>query len=122
MAEIAGEKCGIIKPNVPVISQSQPAEALAVIERIAHERNAPLTMVGRHWRWNAGAVSLVKQSFEVKKVSQVRSKDRPFVNDLEGWYEITLLGKHQIENAATVIATIDAAIGNFEIRPKENAR
>lgn len=107
LAEIAGEKCGIIKPNVPVVSQSQSAEALAVIERIAHERNAPLTMVGRHWRWNAGAVSLVKQSFEVKKVSQVRSKDRPFVNDLEGWYESALLGKHQIENATTVIATID---------------
>lgn len=107
LAEIAAEKCGIIKPGVPVISQSQPAEALAVIERIAHERNAPLTMVGRHWRWNAGAVSLVKQSFEVKKVSQVRSKDRPFVNDLEGWYESALLGKHQIENATTVIATID---------------
>lgn len=107
LAEIAGEKCGIIKPGVPVISQSQPAEALAVIERIAHERNAPLTMVGRHWRWNAGAVSLIKQSFEVKKVSQVRSKDRPFVNDLEGWYESALLGKHQIENATAVIATID---------------
>jgi dihydrofolate synthase/folylpolyglutamate synthase len=107
LAEIAGEKCGIIKPGVPVISQSQAAEALAVIERSAHERHAPFTMVGRHWRWNAGAVSLVKQAFEVKKVSQVRSKDRPFVNDLEGWYESALLGKHQIENATTVIATID---------------
>jgi dihydrofolate synthase/folylpolyglutamate synthase len=107
LAEITGEKAGIIKPNVPVISQSQAGEALAVIERIAHERNAPLTIVGRHWRWNAGAVSLIKQSFEVKKVSQVRSKDRPFVNDLEGWYESALLGKHQIENATTVIAAID---------------
>jgi len=107
LADIAGEKGGIIKDGVPVISQSQAPEAMAVIERIAHERNSPLTVVGRHWRWTAGTVSLVKQSFEIKKVAQVRSKERPFVNDLEGWYEITLLGKHQIENAATVIAAFD---------------
>ena len=108
LTEIATEKCGIIKDGVPLISQSQPAEALVVIERIAHERNAPLTVVGRQWRWTAGPTSLVKQSFEIKKVAQVRSKNQPFVNDFEGWYELTLLGKHQIENAATVIATFDA--------------
>ncbi len=107
LSEIATEKCGIIKPGVPVISQTQPAAAMSVIERIAHERNAALTVVGRHWRRHAGPVSLIKQTFEVKKVAQVRSKDRPFVNDLEGWYEITLHGQHQIENAATVIATVD---------------
>ena len=108
LAEIAAEKCGIIKDSVPIISQSQPGEVLAVIERIAHERNAPLAVVGRHWRWTAGPMMLEKQSFEIKKVAQVRSKNKPFVNDLEGWYDITLLGKHQIENAATVITTFDA--------------
>jgi dihydrofolate synthase/folylpolyglutamate synthase len=108
LTEIATEKCGIIKPGVPVISQTQPGAAMAVIEQIAHERNAPLTIIGRHWRWTAGPVALIKQAFEVKKVSQVRSKQKPFVNDLEGWYEIALLGKHQLENATTVIATVDA--------------
>ncbi|MFN4293594.1 MAG: bifunctional folylpolyglutamate synthase/dihydrofolate synthase [Thermoflexales bacterium] len=107
LSEIAAEKAGIIKPGVPVISQSQPAAAMAVIERTAQERGAPLTVVGRHWRWTPGPFSLVKQSFEVKKVSLVRSKEKPFINDLEGWYEIALLGKHQLENATTVIATID---------------
>jgi len=112
LTEIATEKCGIIKPGVPVVSQSQPAAAMTVIEQTAHERNAPLTIVGRHWRWTAGPTesaqgSLIKQAFEVKKVSQIRSKEKPFVNDLEGWYEIALLGKHQLENATTVIATVD---------------
>ncbi|MCS7057260.1 MAG: bifunctional folylpolyglutamate synthase/dihydrofolate synthase, partial [Thermoflexales bacterium] len=107
LSEIAAEKAGIIKPGVPVISQAQPAAAMAVIEQVAHERGAPLTVIGRHWRWTPGPFSLIKQSFEVKKVSLVRSREKPFVNDLEGWYEIALLGKHQIENAATVIATID---------------
>jgi dihydrofolate synthase/folylpolyglutamate synthase len=107
LAAIASEKAGIIKPGVPVVSQSQPAEAMAVIERIAHERGSPLTAIGRHWRWTAGPFSLTKQSFEIKQVSLIRSKDRPFVNDLEGWYEIPLLGKHQIENAVTAIVAID---------------
>lgn len=108
LAEIAREKSGIIKEGVPVVSQSQLAGAMAVIEQIAHERNAPLTIVGRHWRWTAGPTSLIKQTFEVKQVARIRSKDRPFVNDLEGWYEIPLLGKHQMDNATTVIATLDA--------------
>lgn len=107
LSAIAAEKCGIIKPGVPVVSQSQPAAAMAVIEETAREQTAPLTVVGRHWRWTAGAASLAKQSFDIKKVSQVRSKDRPYVNDLEGLYEIALLGKHQIENAATAVAAID---------------
>jgi dihydrofolate synthase/folylpolyglutamate synthase len=107
LSAIAAEKCGIIKPGVPAVSQSQPAAAIAVIEQVAREQAAPLTVVGRHWRWTAGPASLAKQAFDIKKVSQVRSKDRPYVNDLEGLYEISLLGKHQIENAATTVATID---------------
>jgi dihydrofolate synthase / folylpolyglutamate synthase len=107
LAQIAAEKAGIIKFGVPVVSQSQPLEATTVLERIAHERSAPLVMLGRHWRWTPGATSLNKQTFEVKQVARVRSKEHPFVNDLEGWYEIQLLGKHQADNATTVIATMD---------------
>ncbi len=107
LQEIAAEKAGIIKFGVPVVSQSQLPEAMAVIEQAARERRAPLTVVGRHWRWSPGTVSLVKQSFEVKKVSQVRTDEHPFVNSLEGWYEIPCLGRHQIENATTAIAVLD---------------
>ncbi|MCS7059691.1 MAG: folylpolyglutamate synthase/dihydrofolate synthase family protein [Anaerolineae bacterium] len=107
LAEIAAEKAGIIKPGVPVVSQQQATEAMAVIERTAHERNAPLAMLGRHWRWTPGLTTLEKQTFEVKQVARVRSNERPYVNDLEGWYETTLLGKHQCENATTAIAALD---------------
>jgi dihydrofolate synthase/folylpolyglutamate synthase len=107
LAEIAEHKAGIIKPAVPVISQNQALEVAQVIERVAHERTAPITFLGRHWRWTPGASALNKQTFEVKQVSLIRSKNKPFVNDLEGWYEIQLNGKHQIDNALTVIATVD---------------
>lgn len=107
LPEIAAEKAGIIKPGVPVVSHFQPAEAMAVIERIARERHAPLVISGRHWRWTPGTVTMEKQSFQVKQVSRTRTSQNPFVNDLEGWYEIQLLGKHQADNATAVIAAMD---------------
>src|SRR5512138_76296 len=47
LAQIAGEKAGIIKPGVPVISAPQKAEALEVLERKAEEHKAPFTLIGR---------------------------------------------------------------------------
>jgi dihydrofolate synthase/folylpolyglutamate synthase len=44
LEKIAAEKAGIIKPGVPVITAT---EALAVIEKIAREKNAPLKIVER---------------------------------------------------------------------------
>ena len=107
LGEIAREKAGIIKPGVPVVVQSQPLEATQVIEKIAADSSAPFVQLGRHWRWTPGTNALGKQTFEVKQVSLIRSKNRPFVNDLEGWYEIQLMGKHQLDKATTVIAAID---------------
>lgn len=64
LAKIAAEKAGIIKPGVPVVTMRQAPEALEVIERVAAERGAPLTIIetpwdgetglaGPHQRWNA---------------------------------------------------------------------
>lgn len=64
LAKIAAEKAGIIKPGVPVITMTQNAEVLEVIQRTAKERKAPLIIVetpshaelglpGPHQRWNA---------------------------------------------------------------------
>ena len=45
LAAIAGEKAGIIKPGVPVVMGRLPAEAEAVVRRVAADRGAPLTAV-----------------------------------------------------------------------------
>ena len=68
LAEIAWEKAGIIKPGIPVYIAPQQAEAYAVLERAAHQRNSALTQVkplaemllplqGRHQRVNAAIAS-----------------------------------------------------------------
>ena len=45
LAAIAGEKAGIIKPGVPVVSASQDPEAAEVIARTAKERGSELYVV-----------------------------------------------------------------------------
>jgi dihydrofolate synthase/folylpolyglutamate synthase len=53
LEKIAAEKAGIIKPGVPVITAADEPEALAVIEKTAREKNAPLIKVAQASRLSA---------------------------------------------------------------------
>jgi dihydrofolate synthase/folylpolyglutamate synthase len=90
---IAGEKAGIIKDGVPVVSSPQKDESLQVLERIAKERNAPLTLVGRDVKYEFVESSLTGQTFTIH--------DLPFT--------IPLLGTYQLDNAATAYAALKAS-------------
>ncbi len=105
--KIAFEKAGIIKQGVPVVAHSQALEATQVIERVAQEQNAPITWLGRHWRWRLMQSNIERQTFEVKQVAFKRSEENPHPNNLEGIYDVMLLGKHQLDNALGVIAALD---------------
>ncbi len=45
LEKIAFEKAGMIKNGIPIVTAVENAEAFAVIEKIAREKNAPLTRV-----------------------------------------------------------------------------
>jgi len=95
LAEIAREKAGIIKSGIPVVSAPQPAEALAVIEQIAHERHAPLTLVGRD------------VAFQVTDASETGLR---VAIEGPGYRHIVrpnLMGEHQAANAATAVAAME---------------
>lgn len=94
LSKIAGEKAGIIKEGVPVISAPQKPEALQVLERVAAERHAAFRLVGRDVTFTAGTHSLKGQSLQVA--------DGGKVLDLK----IPLLGMHQVQNAATATAAL----------------
>lgn len=64
LEKIAAEKAGIIKPGVPVVTQTQVEEVLQVIRLAAGKQNAPLIVIDRpcelplglagpHQQWNA---------------------------------------------------------------------
>ena len=44
LEKIAAEKAGIIKPGIPVITGVEAPKAFQVIEQVAREKNAPLTL------------------------------------------------------------------------------
>src|SRR5258706_15148344 len=89
LAKIAGEKAGIIKEGVPVVSSPQKDEALEVLERVASEKNASFSLIGRDIKFKALVSSLDGQGLAlIYQQSTIEMS-------------IPLLGLHQVENAAT---------------------
>ncbi len=100
LAAIAGEKAGIIKHGVPVVSAPQKDEARQVIRRIAAERNSVLTFVDEKYVYTGSDASLEGQNLEIRPVNSGSAAQS---------IRIPLLGDHQLENAATAYAAIKAA-------------
>src|SRR5215207_2154821 len=94
LAEIAGEKAGIIKEGVPLVSAPQAEEALRVLERIAKERNCPFILVGKDVKFERITSSLDGQELAVSDQQSTVS------------LRIPLLGYHQVENAAIAYAAL----------------
>ncbi|HEX2697046.1 MAG TPA: folylpolyglutamate synthase/dihydrofolate synthase family protein, partial [Anaerolineales bacterium] len=112
LALIAGEKAGIIKPNVLVVSAPQKDEALQVLQRIAIERNAPFTLVGRDLFYKSLEHSLDGQTLEIFALSRGLSEGEDRSRSATGepsnvlTFQLPLLGIHQVENAATAYSAL----------------
>ena len=107
LAKIAGEKAGIIKEAVPVVSAPQAGEALEVLKRVSKQKNCPFVLVGKDVNFQRTNSSLDGQSLHISALSA----------DVD--LEIPLLGKHQIENAAiayTALRTSGIPISDESIR------
>ena len=98
LPQIASEKAGIVKDEVPVVVAPQDEAALATIQRIAFDRGSPMIEVGNALSWQPHQSDLDGQTFSVR--------------GLRDTYEITLplIGDYQQENAATAIAAAETLI------------
>ncbi|MBI3176221.1 MAG: bifunctional folylpolyglutamate synthase/dihydrofolate synthase [Chloroflexi bacterium] len=122
LAKIAGEKAGIIKDGVPVVSAPQKDEALEVILRVAKSRNAQVTLVGKDVTFEPVSHSLEGQVFALSGMTsearnavegQAVSSTRPERSDPQGaqskdglMITMPLLGDYQLVNAATAYAAL----------------
>jgi len=97
LAKIAFEKAGIIKSKIPVVTAAE-AEALAVIEQIAREKNAPLTKVGQ-----ASRRSSIKKEKSETGATPV----------------LPLPGEHQKLNAALALATVEILQKQIPVSEKQ---
>jgi dihydrofolate synthase/folylpolyglutamate synthase len=104
LAEIAGEKGGIIKPGVPVVVAPQEEEARRVLERLAAERNAPCIQVGRDYQYELLAHSIDGQTLRIWAAGEAPENGTLL--------QLGLLGAHQAENAAVAYAALQTANHN----------
>lgn len=90
LAEIAGEKAGILKRGVTGIVAAQTDEALEVIEARATRLGAPLLVQGQHWHAHEERKRLIYQ-------------DETGLLDLP---PPALMGAHQFQNAGTALTAL----------------
>ncbi len=92
IAQIAGEKAGIIKKCTPVITGVRQKKALAAIEKISTEKEAPLFRLGMDFKVRRTH----RQTFSYYGIENV-------------WHNLqtSLSGSYQVDNAALVLAACE---------------
>ena len=92
---IAEQKAGIIKQGIPLVTGRIAPEALAVIDRIAEGKDAPIFAYGTDYQVRYQKSMVTGEVFDYTSVVR------------QGRFQTGLLGLHQIENAGMAIALLD---------------
>ena len=95
LEEIAGEKAGIIKPGVPVVSNVEQPEAAKVIARRAYENDAKFHDAAKI-RYGIRRESAFGYEFDMEI----------YGTDYSG-VKISMPGRHQVENAKTAMTALE---------------
>ncbi|MBU8892588.1 MAG: bifunctional folylpolyglutamate synthase/dihydrofolate synthase [Bacteroidales bacterium] len=98
ITEIAAEKAGIIKPNIPVLIGESQKESSAVFKEMALKNNAEIYYADQYYFSDYSMLTIDnKQSFNIKHDDNILYPD--LIIDLAGFY--------QKGNLITVLRTID---------------
>lgn len=98
--KIAYEKAGIIKEGIPVVSSLQEPVALSIITNTCKKKKAPLYLIGKDVLIND--IKIIKKN----SLNGTRCEIITWKNRYKNIF-LPLIGRHQIENCATAIATIE---------------
>ena len=90
LVEIAAEKAGIAKADVPLVLARAPRAASAVVMQIAQEKAAPVKLRGTHW-------DIAHYEGQLHYRDQIGKLSLPLPR---------LAGAHQIDNAGLAIAML----------------
>ena len=109
--QITGEKAGIIKSGIPVVSAVTQPEAIAVLEKVCDEKQAPLYLLNRDFFWeqvseigieNPPSNGSLDQNEIPLKIIQVKTP-WSLIDDMP----VKLLGTHQAINATLALTLLD---------------
>ncbi len=106
--KIAFEKGGIIKPGVPAIVAPQDPLAIDTLKQLATERESPLSLIGQNWQFEG----VSRQANGNGRLHITQSPDEDFI-PTGASFDLALIGKHQLENAAVALAALHIASQYF---------
>ncbi len=95
LEQIAGEKAGIIKPAVPLVTGAQQPEVYQLFEREAAAKGAPVYRLQRDF-WPENCVPGISQVFDYRGLTSAYAGLR-----------LNLTGRHQVDNACLALASIE---------------
>ena len=123
IAEIAGEKAGIIKPRIPVVCTARHPDARKVIESVAAQNGSPLHLIDRDFSvdWKPLLPNAVAQSdgsdepIAHAEVAYRTTTPSSWIGNSE--WRLPLIGKHQADNLAGALAVMDVLAMNWDQPP-----
>jgi dihydrofolate synthase/folylpolyglutamate synthase len=96
LLEIAGEKCGIMKPRTPLITGEQRDEIFALMERTGESLSAPIHRYGRDFSCSLHAIDRNALTFRF----QSPSRDYDLLTT-------PMTGRHQMNNLGLALAATE---------------
>jgi len=97
---IAGEKAGIIKPNIPVIIGEYQKIVAPVFEQKAEQQHAPLTFASE--RWDIDVKEKSDKYLTLTATPKQTTDNRQLTIDLQ----LDLTGSYQLKNVKTVLTAV----------------
>lgn len=97
LAEIAGEKAGIIKPKVPVVISQYQSETVEVFKAKALEHKAPVFFADRYYRAVQKGLNTSTQKCDYQIIK----------NNTDTVYSLDLFGKYQEKNLPGVLMVLE---------------
>ena len=116
LAEIARNKCGIIKSGADVVCYENAAEVMDVVRRVCEEKGCPLH-IARYSRIQLIEKGLEGQTFRFLHDPAPASQDIAISADEP--LRLGLLGEYQLHNAATALTIVEALRGRGWKIPQE---
>ncbi len=100
--EIAFEKAGIIKHNIPIVSASSSSNALNVLKKNASDKNSPIFILGENF-----------SNYIIKNTKDELSFEY-IENDYKEIFNVSLVGSHQAENISVAFRAFRLLYPNME--------
>jgi len=102
LEEIAREKGGIIKENIPTVFSERKERPFKIIESLCRKKNSKLIYVYKNSNWEIKRSSLEGIEFDLRTQ-----------NDCYHGIRLNLAGEHQIVNAACAVLALENLIHRF---------